>query len=110
LSSDEGAMSKKRPRSRPNGCMVSSAQARAWLKEDYPEAVKVQLLLAVRGGRQQKRRCLGCGAVGVYVEVYVPNAIMRPMSEGSEGIRLYWTCPGCHQRGLTPELEARLQA
>jgi hypothetical protein len=99
----------KRTHSRPNGCMVSSAQAREWLRQDLPQEVKMQLLLAVKGGRQQKRRCLACGAVGVYVEVYVPNAIMRPMSEGSEGIRLYWTCPGCHAQGLTPELEARLK-
>jgi hypothetical protein len=94
---------------RHNGAMVSSAQAREWLKEDYPEAVKVQLLLAVKGGRQQKRRCLACGAKATYVEVYVTNKSMSVGGDEGRGTRLYWTCPACHELGLTPELEARLK-
>ena len=101
-------MSKRRG-SRHNGAMVASEQACEWLKQDYPEAVKVQLRLAVRGGRQQRRRCLACGAQGVYVEVYTPHAVMSPVSDESTGIRIYWTCPTCHEAGLTPEREARLQ-
>ena len=102
-------MSKKRPRSRPNGCMVSTEQARAWLREDLPEAVKVQLLLVVKGGRQQRRRCLACSAEGVFVEVYVPLEAVRVGGDAGRGIKVYWSCPECHTRGLTPELEARLK-
>ncbi|SRR6266446_5993023 len=101
-------MSTRKP-SRPNGAMLATEQAREWLRQDLPDAVKTQLLLAVRGGRQQKRQCLGCGGQGVFVEVYVPTAVMRPMGDEGTGIRVYWTCETCHTRGLTPELEARLQ-
>jgi|SRR2546428_5440862 len=99
----------KRPRSRPNGCMVSTEQAREWLREDLPEAVKVQLLLAVKGGRQQKRRCLACGAVGVFVEVYVPFEAVRVGGDAGRGIQVYWLCALCHEHGLTPALEAKLR-
>jgi hypothetical protein len=95
--------------SRHNGAMLASEQAKEWLRQDLPQAVRVQLLLAVRGGRQPKRRCLGCGGAGTFVQVYVPNAVMRPMSDGGEGIRLYWLCEPCHTRGLTSELEQKLQ-
>jgi len=99
----------KRTRTRHSGAMLASEAAKAWLRQDLPDAVKVQLRLAVKGGRQKRRRCLACGGVGVYVEVFTPHDCMRPMGDGSEGIRVYWTCHGCHIAGLTPELEARLQ-
>jgi hypothetical protein len=100
---------KAKQRARGNGAMVGISQAHEWLKQDLPEAVKVKIRLATRGGRQQRRRCLGCGAQGVYVEVYTPYAVIRPMSDGGQGIKIYWTCSKCHGKDLTPALEARLR-
>jgi hypothetical protein len=99
----------KRTRNRPNGAMLATEAAKTWLREDLPAEVKVQLLLAVRGGRQQRRRCLACGAVGVFVEVYVPFEAVRVGGDAGRGIQVYWTCPRCHAAGLTPELEQKLQ-
>jgi hypothetical protein len=72
--------------------------------------VKKQLILIARGGRQQRRRCLGCGKQGVHCEVYVTYKGMAVGGDTGEGCVLYWTCPACHQQGLTPALEAMLLA
>jgi hypothetical protein len=94
---------------RHSGAMVASSQAREWLRQDLPTEVKTQVLLAVRGGRQQRRRCLACNAQGIFVEVYVPYEAVRVGGDAGRGIRIYWSCTKCHEIGLTPELEAKLK-
>jgi hypothetical protein len=100
----------KRKGSRGGGAIIPSSQAIAALRGDaYPLHIKAALRLSLRGGRQRRRACLACGKVGVHCEVYVTD---RTMSVGGDpdgkGYAIYWSCPGCHQRGLTPELEQKL--
>jgi hypothetical protein len=79
------------------------------LRDDTPEAVKLQLRLALRGGRQQRRRCLGCGREGVYCKVWSSADTWKIESEGRTGIKVYWLCDACNSTGMTPELERTLQ-
>jgi len=96
---------------RKPGEIIPSAEALAALRgDDYPPAVKQELRLSQRGGRVRPRRCLGCGASAEHLELYVTYRAMTLGGDAdSKACRLYWACGDCHMRGLTPELEARLQ-
>jgi hypothetical protein len=89
--------------------MAQSDESRRVLNDDAPEAIKLALRLALRGGRQQRRRCLGCGRVGIHVKVWSPHETWRVEAQGRAGVRIYWLCERCHRAGMTPELEAKLQ-
>jgi hypothetical protein len=92
------------------GRLTPSAQAREWLRGDYPVEVKQALLLSYRGGRQRPRHCLACGAPARHLDVYVSYKVMTVGGDvEGRGCTMYWTCEGCHLVGLTPELEAKFK-
>jgi len=90
--------------------IAQSAQTRAILQGDYPPALKAEMLLAVRGGRQRPRRCLGCGKPGIHADIFVTHESLKVGTHPDrKGFLRYWTCDTCHQQGLTPELEQTLR-
>jgi hypothetical protein len=93
--------------------LLQSAEAKRLLRDDTPEAVRLALRLAVRGGRQQRRRCLGCGRRGIHVKVWTPTAVWMVEAQEGAGIRVYWLCGPCDARftrdGLPAELVRKLQ-
>jgi hypothetical protein len=96
---------------RPGGPIAQSDEARRLLREDTPESVKLALRLALRGGRQERRRCLGCGRVGISCKVYSPPEAWNVESTDTRGIRVYWLCERCNEAyagGLPAALEAKL--
>jgi hypothetical protein len=92
--------------------IAQSDEARRLLKGDTPDAVKLALRLALRGGRQERRRCLGCGKVGVHCKVWSSPEVWQVESRGNEGLRVYWLCQPCDDAyaasGLPPEVERKL--
>jgi hypothetical protein len=98
---------------RPGGAITQSDEARRLLRNDTPPAVKLRLLLALRGGRMERRRCLGCRKTGIYCKVWSPAEVWGVESQSGEGLRVYWLCQDCNARfatdGLPPELERRLR-
>ena len=99
-----------RKRGGKSGGILPSAAVREALRGDYPPAVKAQLRLSLRGGRQKRQRCLGCGGVGVHCDVYVSYRAMTVAGDSDgRGCVVYWTCHGCHVAGMTPSMEAKLQ-
>ena len=92
--------------------MAQSAESLRVLNDDAPEAVKLALRLALRGGRQERRRCLACKREGVIVKVWSPLTVWQVESQGREGIRVYWLCASCDERftreGLPLELQQKL--
>ena len=99
-----------RKRGGKSGGILPSAAVREALRGDYPPAVKAQLRLSLRGGRQKRQRCLGCGGVGVHCDVYIKYKAMSVGGDpDGQGILTYWTCGRCHQQGLTSELEAKIR-
>jgi hypothetical protein len=105
-------MSKPKHGGRGGGRINPSAEILAALKADseYPPAVKQEIRLAISGGRQRPRRCLGCGAVPApHIKLYVTYRAMSVAGDPDrKACTMYWTCEHCHAAGLTPELEARL--
>jgi hypothetical protein len=104
-------MGRRRPRSSDR--VVRSDEARALLKDDIPQAVKTHLLLALRGGRQERRRCIGCGRQGTQCKVWSPAAVWQIDNPDCTGIKVYWLCrlcDSCYQAsGLPPEVERKLR-
>jgi len=70
---------------RKSGGILPSAAVREALRGDYPPAVKAQLYLSVRGGRQKRQRCLGCGKPGVHCDVYVTFRAMSVAGDPGRG-------------------------
>jgi hypothetical protein len=92
--------------------ILPSAEVLEALKadSDYPPSVKQELRLALRGGRQQKRRCLGCGATpALNLQLYVTYRGMSVAGEiDRKACTLYWVCDPCRGIGLTEELERKI--
>ena len=103
-----------RRRGRQSDRIAQSEEAKRLLREDTPEAVKIALRLALRGGRQERRRCLACGKPGIHCKVWSPPEAWHVESQyHGTGIRVYWFCQACQvqygETGLPPELERMLQ-
>jgi hypothetical protein len=99
-------------KARPGGAIEQSHEAKALLRDDIPTAVKTRLRLALRGGRMERRRCLGCGKQGIHCKVWSPAEVWGIESTDTRGIRVYWLCARCEGRyagGLPPELEQKLR-
>src|SRR4029453_602805 len=95
---------------RQDGRIAQSDEAKALLKDDRPQAVKMQLRLALKGGRQQRRRCLGCRKPGIHCKVWAPAGVWGVEARDTTGIRVYWLCQRCNEAyadGLPPDLERR---
>jgi hypothetical protein len=102
-------MSKRKQGSgRGGGRITQSAQTREILKGDYPAQLKAEMLLAVKGGRQQKRRCVNCGKAAVHADIFITHEVLKVGSTNDTGYLRYWTCDRCHSTGLTDELQAKL--
>jgi hypothetical protein len=94
---------------RGNGRVTQSAQTREILQGDYPPALKIEMVMATKGGRQQKRKSLACGRPAVHADIFVTHAALQVGAHpGHKGFVRYWTCHRFHAAGLTPELEAKL--
>ena len=96
---------------RPGGPIAQSDEAKRLLKDDIPVAVKTRLLLALRGGRMERRRSLGCGKQGIHCKVWSPAEVWGVESVDTTGIKVYWLCARCeglYAGGLPPELEQKL--
>ena len=62
-----------------------------------PSEEKTALVLALKGGRQQRRRCVHCGGAGTRLDVHVDGEALTVggQAEG-DSVRIFWTCSGCH--------------
>ena len=92
--------------------IAQSEEATRLLKDDVPVRIKWQLRLAVKGGRAERRKCLGCGHVGTHCKVWSAAEAWTVEAEDTASIKVYWLCPDCHARykdGLSAELEQRLR-
>jgi hypothetical protein len=98
-------MARSRQKGRRAQRTVATDTATAWLQADLPEAVKRAVRMAVKGGRQQQRRC-ACGARGRHCEVFVPHTAVSVGATSTAGLRVYWTCDTCHAAAIAQAMDA----
>ena len=72
--------------------VAPTSEAKAWLVDDYPEPLKLRILLASRGAVHGPRRCLVCGKPGHGTRVFIPGEAMRIDQPEMSGITAYWLC------------------
>lgn len=85
--------------SRASGALQQSEEARRLLKDDTPPQVKLALRLALRGGRQRRRRCKVCGGQGEHCQVHSDQACWKVEAPTSPPeIKVYWLCSPCYRQ------------
>ena len=86
-----------------------SDAARAALKADYPQTIKMRLLLAIRNGRIP-RHCLMCQGHAVSFELYVPKEWLAVTvhTDRLPSPRVYVLCGSCKQSTSTEAQHAKL--
>ena len=84
-------------RGRLERVVAESAEARALLRDDMPEAVKQAVLLASTGRMRHgmRKRCLMCQGKGLHSSVWIPPAALRIDTPDLVGVRAYWLCGDC---------------
>jgi len=63
--------------------------------QDYPEAVRRAVALALKGGRWSKQLCLKCGKRARNLNIYAPAPVLSPVQPGPGAdtkVALYWLC------------------
>jgi hypothetical protein len=86
-----------RRRGRQSDRIEQAAEAKATLRGDAPDSVKVALRLALKGGRQRRRVCRQCGAVGVHCRIESQPEHWQVLAPtNAPPIVVYWLCTTCY--------------
>lgn len=89
---------------RRGSTIAPSAEAKRLLRDDTPQAVKLRLRLALRGGKQQRRRCRQCGAQGVHCRIESQPAHWQVLApQDAPPITVYWLCTRCYAAAIQQE-------
>ena len=84
------------------------ADAQRLLAEaEYPARVKQTILMALRGGRPGKQRCLICGKAAQHCQFFVPPGLMQAVPDLTAKPAVYWLCD-THQGQVPHEEIAQL--
>jgi hypothetical protein len=90
--------------------MAPTQEARARLKDDYPELIKQRIYLLGHGKAQTgKQRCIVCGTRGTFGELWIPAEVLSPMP-GAAKPQAYWCCEHHHANPPTDDELVRLLA
>jgi hypothetical protein len=79
------------------------ADAQRLLAEaDYPASVKQAILMALRGGRPMKQKCLICGKAAQHCQIWVPTELTQAVPDLTAKPSIYWLCD-MHQGQVSNE-------
>jgi hypothetical protein len=83
------------------------ADAQRLLAEaDYPASGKQMILMALRGGRRGKQRCLVCGKAAQRCQFFVPPELTQLVPAPTTKPSVYWLCEAHYGQRSEAEIVA----
>ena len=88
--------------------MLHADAARLLAEADDPPSATQTILLALRGGRPGKPRCLACGKAAQHCQLWLPPALFQAVPDLREHPTVSWLCATHHDQLADAEIVAVL--